>query len=78
MNEWAVSWQMEFSISKCSVMNLSRKNQLSRYTFRNVTLKESDTEKNVGMVISTDLVLENNLWKLEIWQIEFWDSLSGI
>ena len=55
MNEWVDKWQMEFNIDKCSVINLGRENQHNRYTLRNVLLKKSKTERDLGVVVSTDL-----------------------
>ena len=55
LNEWAVRWQMEFNIDKCSVMNVGRKNPGNRYTISNVSLKRSEGEKDLGVRVSPDL-----------------------
>ena len=46
---------MEFNASKCHVLHFSRKNKQYLYHIKGTLLKASDTEKDLGVLISKDL-----------------------
>jgi len=53
--EWADKWQMQFNVSKCKVMYVGQKNPRSRYTMRSNGLQIVEVEKDLGVMISSDL-----------------------
>lgn len=46
---------MEFNVHKFSVINLGRENQQNMYTLRNVPIREVYTEKDLWVVVSSDV-----------------------
>ena len=57
MNDWLGKWLMEFNVNKCNVINLDKDNLDHSFTLRNVSLKKSDCERNLGVMVSSDLRL---------------------
>ena len=51
LNEWANRWKMQFNSAKCSVMHLGTSNKRHSYTLGGVSLKSTDSEKDVGIMI---------------------------
>ena len=52
---WSEKWKMEFNASKCHVLHFSGKNKQYLYHIKGTLLKASDTEKDLGVLISKDL-----------------------
>jgi len=52
---WSVKWQMPFNIEKCSIMHFGTKNPHFQYNIGNKILKESDEEKDLGVLIDPSL-----------------------
>jgi len=52
---WVSRWQMEFNVSKCKVMHFAKSNIRCRYTMDNQPVEVVDSEKDVGVVVSSDL-----------------------
>ena len=57
MMEWTNRWQMQFNINKCKVLSVGRGNPHSRYTLNNETLVGTGQEKDLGVIVSSDLRL---------------------
>ena len=53
--EWAEKWQMQFNVSKCKVMYVWQKNPRFSYSMSNDGLQVVETEKDLGVMISSDL-----------------------
>ena len=51
LNDWAARWQMEFNVDKCSVVHLGKNNPRHKYSLSGKPLKESESEKDVGVFI---------------------------
>ena len=53
--EWSKKWQMKFNTDKCKVLHFGRKNKLFDYTMDCQVINSVDTEKDLGILITTDL-----------------------
>ena len=53
--EWADIWQMQFNVNKCKVMYLGQQNPGFVYNMRSNGFQRVDVEKNLGVMISSDL-----------------------
>jgi len=51
----ADKWQMDFNVSKCKVMHVGKTNPKKSYYMRGNILEEVDQEKDLGIIISSDL-----------------------
>ena len=62
LEKWEKQWLLKFNESKCKVMHLKfNKNPCKQYTLNDKVLKESEQEKDLGIVISDTL-----LWNAQI------------
>jgi len=52
---WAEEWQMLFNVGKCKVMHFGRLNQKRDYYMKDHKLETTSTEKDLGIVITSDL-----------------------
>ena len=54
---WAAKWQMDFNISKCYLLRITKKRKPSPYTYiiGNRELTQVDSQKYLGITISSDL-----------------------
>jgi len=52
---WDNQWQMEFNMSKCKVMHSGKRNIRCTYTTDNQPVEVVDHEKDLGVVVSSDL-----------------------
>ena len=55
IGEWSDTWQMPFNVSKCKVMHIGHRNPQSVYTLKGTALECTDTEKDLGVTITSDL-----------------------
>ena len=55
IGEWSDKWQMPFNNSKCKVMHVGYRNPRSQYSLQGTVLESTETEKDLGVVISSDL-----------------------
>jgi len=55
LQTWADTWQMEFNVSKCKVMHLGYHNMDYSYSMYGQMLQSTDTEKDLGVLITSDL-----------------------
>jgi len=53
--EWADKWQMEFNSEKCAVMHIGSNNRQEMYAMKEVTLKSTNSEKDLGVWIDNTL-----------------------
>ena len=53
--KWADTWQMEFNTDKCNVMHMGNKNPQNVYYMGQSPIKESNVEKDLGVIITTNL-----------------------
>ena len=52
MYEWAFKWQMDFNINKCSTLHVGRHNTRNRYNLSKLDITKSNSEKDLGVVVS--------------------------
>ena len=57
MNEWSNKWQMQFNASKCKVFRVDRGKPHNRYTLNREELVCSEYEKDLGVIVNSDLRL---------------------
>ena len=55
LSTWSIEWQMSFNMDKCHVMHLGRKNMNHTYDWGGGQLEVTDSEKDVGVMISNTL-----------------------
>jgi len=59
LSEWTKKWQMSFNTKKCRVMHIERTNHRYKYSMEGQTLDTVDSEKDLGIMISSDLNSSN-------------------
>ena len=52
---WSQTWQMDFNINKCKVLNIGSYNDKFSYNMNNTVLDNVNQEKDLGIIISSDL-----------------------
>ena len=55
LGEWSDKWQMPFNVEKCKVMHIGHRNPQAVYSLKNSALESTDMEKDLGVVITSDL-----------------------
>ena len=55
MFKWSEDWQMLFNLEKCQVMHIGRKNHNAKYEMGGKELIEVMEEKDLGVIVSSDL-----------------------
>ena len=55
LGEWAVDSQMFFNVDKCKVLHIGNRNVQANYTMNGKQLAKFEQEKDLGVVISSDL-----------------------
>ena len=55
MHEWAVKWQMDSNINKYITLHVGRQNIGNRYILNRVDIDKSNSEKDLGVLVSQDL-----------------------
>jgi len=58
---WSKEWQMLFDVAKCKVMHFCYNNWKTNYFMDGVNLEHVTEEKDLGVIISTDLKWENSV-----------------
>jgi len=53
--EWAAKWGMAFNTAKCKVMHIGRQNPRYPYTMGGDTLATTDSERDIGVLVRSDL-----------------------
>ncbi|KAK8720325.1 hypothetical protein OTU49_013410, partial [Cherax quadricarinatus] len=52
---WSEKWQMQFNVDKCKVLKLGSVHNPSTYKLNNVELSHTDCEKDLGVMVSSNL-----------------------
>ena len=60
LHEWTLKWQISFNAEKCKVLRLGRPNLDEKYKLDNTELDNSECEKDLGVLISSDLKPSNH------------------
>ena len=55
LSRWANTWQMSFNANKCKVMHIGNSNPLNKYYMNDVQLSQSNSEKDLGVLVNRDL-----------------------
>jgi hypothetical protein len=55
MNDWAITWKMEFNIGKCKIMHVGRKNKKYDYEINGKKLSITKKEKDLGVLMEGNL-----------------------
>jgi ribonuclease P/MRP protein subunit RPP40 len=55
LEEWSREWQMLFNIGKCHILHVGRNNPRFKYTMDGKELVEVEQEKDVGVIIASNL-----------------------
>ena len=55
LHAWSEKWQMDFNITKCSVLNVGSRNPVNSYNLDNVTIGRTECERDLGVLVSPDL-----------------------
>ena len=53
--DWSHKWQMKFNLDKCHVLHMGNYNPLTSYSMKDVQLKSVDKEKDLGVIITSNL-----------------------
>ena len=64
MEKWSEDWQMKFNTDKCTVMHLGRNNNASQYVLNDKGLKESESERDLGVIIDKNLKFSDHCNKV--------------
>ncbi len=62
---WANTWQMTFNSSKCKVLHIGNANLNLEYKMGDIQLKTIVSQKDLGIVISSDLKISKHCIELE-------------
>ena len=55
IGDWSDKWLMPFNTTKCKVMHIGHRNPKAEYALQGSLLEETDLEKDLGVLISSDL-----------------------
>ena len=53
--KWSQDWQLLFNTGKCKIMHFGAKNQHWKYSMNGQDMEEVETEKDVGVLVTTTL-----------------------
>jgi hypothetical protein len=59
--EWTQNWLLKFNINKCVVMHFGTNNKKQQYHINGIQLAESDMERDLGVIFSTNLKWKNQV-----------------
>ena len=60
-SEWSKKWLLSFNTEKCVIMHYGKNNPKLKYTLNGTELKESESERDLGVIFSSNLK-----WKQQI------------
>ena len=66
---WSEIWQLQFNISKCT---LSKTNHNHVYTMAGCDIKQTSGEKDLGIIIDSQLKFHKQVQLLSVMQEDFW------
>ncbi len=58
--DWAMKWQMEFNIGKCSILSVGRNSSVYYYSLNATPIDRSRCERDLGVLVSSDLRPRNH------------------
>jgi len=58
LKKWSDSWQMQFNSDNCKVLHFGNNNIKFTYKMDGVQLQSSESECDLGVMVSDDLVLQ--------------------
>ena len=61
MSSWTKDWGVDFNCVKCGVMHLGKNNPCFTYTLNNTTLKQTSSEKDLGVFVDPLLNFEDHI-----------------
>ena len=61
LSSWSEDWGSNFNCDKCGVMHLGKNNPKFSYTLNNTTMKETFSEKDLGVFVDPLLNFENHI-----------------
>ena len=61
LTEWTKTWMLYFNVKKCKVIHFGPKNCCYDYQLNGQTLTKVETEKDLGIIISHDLKIKENV-----------------
>ena len=61
---WSNKWLLKFNISKCSVMHFGKNNKRYNYVLDENILKDSNSEKDLGVITTTNLKPKQHIGKI--------------
>ena len=53
--KWSLDWQLNFNLSKCTSLHFGHGNNHFQYRLMNESIKQSESEKDLGILIRSDL-----------------------
>jgi len=59
--EWTQDWLLKFNVNKCVVMHYGSNNKEHKYYINGFQLAESDMERDLGVIFSTNLKWKNQV-----------------
>lgn len=65
IGEWSQKWQMPFNMGKCKVMHIGHRNLHADYTMLGSEVEKTDLEKDLGVLISSDLKFSKQCIEVE-------------
>ena len=65
LGEWSEKWQMPFNLAKCKVMHIGHSNPRSDYSLLGRDIEETELEKDLGVLISSDLKFSKQCIEVE-------------
>jgi len=70
---WSQDWQMLFNVDKCKVMHIGHNNYTAKYEMNGKFLDEVTEERDLGVIMQSDLNVVVSVLKLLIQPIGFWE-----
>ena len=61
LTDWTLEWLMQFNSDKCKTLHLGKKNPQYSYSMGSTILQKAKTEKDLGVVVDTDLSFESHM-----------------
>eukprot|EP00106_Octopus_bimaculoides_P008725 XP_014776167.1 PREDICTED: RNA-directed DNA polymerase from mobile element jockey-like [Octopus bimaculoides] len=77
MQQWIMDWQLKLAVNKCTTMHLGRKNPASTYSLDNTNLKKSSCERDLGIIVDSDLRWTKHNTKIAKRQRVSWHHLPS-
>ena len=65
LGEWSETWQMPLNLEKCKVMHIGQANSKSDYSLQGKAMVVTDLEKDLGVLISSDLKFSKQCIEVE-------------